>query len=144
MCKAPVSAILCLPLEWHVRETPVSPRHAEHAAAAALKQQSPLSRVMLWWDKFCTHILGTKALKLKHSHIISLSTRFTVSVSFESQLNVLFCSPFWDPHCQGQGRSKAGEQCGHAGEHSSCTKQTRTCHCTATNDKGNLREFKAW
>lgn len=107
MCKAPLSAILCLPLEWHVRENPFHQATLEQAAAAALKQQSTL-KVMVWWDKlFCTHVLGTKALKLRHSHIISPLTRLTVRVSSETQPSILLCSPFWGPHCRG----RAGEQC---------------------------------
>lgn len=147
MCKAPLSAILSLPSSDTSEKTPVSHQDTpEHPAAAALKQQSTLWRVMVWWDKlFCTHFLGTKALKLRHSHITSPLTRFTVCVSLETQLNILL-SFFWDPHWSGsvqeQGR---GAGLGMLGEHSSCTKQTRTCHCTArATTRGTSGKLKAW
>lgn len=120
------------------RENPsVSP---QHAASAALKQQNTLWRVVIWWDKFCTHFLGTKALKLRHSHITSPLTRFTVCVSLETQLKILL-SFFWDPHWSGQCRTRQGAVLGMLGEHRSCTKQTRTA--LHSHDKGNLRGVKS-
>lgn len=110
MCKAPLSAICVCHWSDTWEKTPLFHQDTlEHAAAAALKQQSSLWRVMVWWDKlFCTHILGTKALKLRHSHMTSPLTRFTVRVSLETQLNKYPAVPFWDAHCSGavqeQGR----------------------------------------
>lgn len=143
MCKAPVSAILGLPLEWHIEKAPVSPRHAEQQqlqpwSSRALSQGScsgETSSALTFWE-LKPRSSGT------HSHNFSFNT-IHCPCHFRSTAKCPVLQPFWDPHCQVSAGARQGSSVGMRGEHSSCTKQTRTCHCTATNDKGNLREFKA-
>lgn len=117
-----------------------------HPASATLKQQSTLWRIVVWWDKlFCTHFLGTKALKLRHSHITSPLTRFTVHVSSETKLKYPAFHPFLESMLlRVSAGARQGSSAGHAGGAQFLHKANQDVPLHShSNDKWNLREVKS-
>lgn len=138
MCKAPLSAILCLPLECHLRgNLSVLPRHTGTSSICSPKAaehsggETSCSTLTFWELKQGS---GT------HSHITSPLTRFTVRVSSEYAAFQPFLESTLGRVSAG---ARQGSSAGHAGGAQFCTKQTRTCHCTATATSETSGKLKA-
>lgn len=108
MCKAPVSAILGLPLEWHTEKAPVSPRHAEQQqlqpwSSTALSQGScsgETRSALTFWE-LKPRSSGT------HSHYFSFNT-IHCPCHLRSTAKCPVLQPFLGSTLSGQCRSRQG------------------------------------